>query len=298
MEIMQLKEFTMLVRTLSYSETAFRLNVSTSALSRHIQQLEAELGEKLFVRTTRSIALTKFGTVFLPHAIVMLQAYDDCITAINQYKSTQSSSFTLGTYYSLEEYDILYIVGSFRERNPRYNPVINIGTMDELERGFQNKVFNVYTAIRNPAIKGQQFVKVGNDVIKVVVSQDSELSKKEKICLSDLAGIPLFVPGRETPYFKKISTAFKEAGIVPNYALYGRFEDSIHLIKSNMGVGLFQFIAGDDVIADGLKVIPLDPEIIFEYGLGYRDNLSAGEQAFVQHIRDYAKIRNAITGSF
>ena len=97
MEIMQLKEFTMLVRTLSYSETAFRLNVSTSALSRHIQQLEAELGEKLFVRTTRSIALTKFGTVFLPHAVMMLQEYDDCMAAVDQYKSAQSNSFTQGT---------------------------------------------------------------------------------------------------------------------------------------------------------------------------------------------------------
>ncbi|MBR3124874.1 MAG: LysR family transcriptional regulator [Mogibacterium sp.] len=293
MEIMQLKEFTMLVKTLSYSETAFRLNVSTSALSRHIQQLEDELGEKLFVRTTRSIALTKFGTVFLPHAIVMLQDYDDCMSAVDQYKSVQSSSFTLGTYYSVEEYDLLYIVGSFREKNPQYNPVLNIGTMDELERGFLSKVFNVYTAIKNPAIKGQKFVKVGDCVIRAVVSSNSELSKKKSLGLADLADIPLFVPGRDTPYFKEIKSAFNTAGIAANFSLFGRFEDSIHLIKSNVGVGLFQFIAGDTVIADGLKMISLDPQIIFEYGLGYRDNLSVGEQAFVQHIRDYAKTRNA-----
>ena len=163
--------------------------------------------------------------------------------------------------------------------------------MYELERGFLNKIFNVYTAIKNPSVKGQQFVKVGDCSIMVVVSQSSDLASRDVITLEDLIGIPLFVPGRESPYFKAINKAFNTAGITPTFAFYGRLEDSINLISANMGAGLFQFIVGADIHLDGFKTIDLEPCVSFEYGLGYRDNLSAGEQAFVQHIRDYADLR-------
>lgn len=60
----QLNEFYILSTTLSYSETAEKLFISQSTLSRHIKSMEDELGVHLFSRTTRSVVLTSEGRFF------------------------------------------------------------------------------------------------------------------------------------------------------------------------------------------------------------------------------------------
>ena len=51
MDIDTLREFTSLFETLSFQETADRLCVSQSALTKHIHKLEEELGVSLFDRS-------------------------------------------------------------------------------------------------------------------------------------------------------------------------------------------------------------------------------------------------------
>jgi DNA-binding transcriptional LysR family regulator len=56
----------------SLSRAARSLRVSLSAISRQIAALEAELGARLLVRTTRSLRLTDEGQLFLQHATRLL----------------------------------------------------------------------------------------------------------------------------------------------------------------------------------------------------------------------------------
>ncbi|MBR4162570.1 MAG: LysR family transcriptional regulator, partial [Solobacterium sp.] len=74
MEIHYIIEFVDLADTKSYSESAKNLHISQSSLSRHIQFLEKELGEPLFVRSTRKMALSPFGRSYLPYAKKIAEA--------------------------------------------------------------------------------------------------------------------------------------------------------------------------------------------------------------------------------
>ncbi len=53
---------------LSFNEAAKVLSLTPSSLSRRIKRLEAYLGSQLFVRTTRRMALTEAGEIYLPYA--------------------------------------------------------------------------------------------------------------------------------------------------------------------------------------------------------------------------------------
>ena len=57
MELKYIREFVSLAETSNYFETAERLFITTSSLSRHIKALEEELGMPLFDRTTRKVVL-------------------------------------------------------------------------------------------------------------------------------------------------------------------------------------------------------------------------------------------------
>ena len=54
----RLIRFAVVAKEMSFSKAARRLNVDQPWLSRQIQQLEAQLGFALFVRSTRRVSLT------------------------------------------------------------------------------------------------------------------------------------------------------------------------------------------------------------------------------------------------
>lgn len=71
-----LKIFCTLAETLHFKETANRLAVSPQVITRVIHELEQELGEVLFVRSTRQVKLSDFGRQFLPDAERLLADAD------------------------------------------------------------------------------------------------------------------------------------------------------------------------------------------------------------------------------
>ena len=58
------ESFLTLCETLNYAQAARRLFLSHQALSRQIARLEEELGQQLFVRSTRSVRLTAVGELY------------------------------------------------------------------------------------------------------------------------------------------------------------------------------------------------------------------------------------------
>ncbi len=75
-----LRAFDAVGRHLSFTAAASTLNVSQSAVSRHVIGLEALLGLPLFERRPQSLALTKAGTALLP---IVRGAFDRIEQALN-----------------------------------------------------------------------------------------------------------------------------------------------------------------------------------------------------------------------
>ncbi|MCD4674371.1 MAG: HTH-type transcriptional activator IlvY [Desulfobacula sp.] len=75
MDIRYLQLFRHLSGTLHFARTSQACYITPSALTRVIQRLEADLGEKLFVRDNRSVELTPAGTAFKKYADDVLQRW-------------------------------------------------------------------------------------------------------------------------------------------------------------------------------------------------------------------------------
>jgi LysR family positive regulator for ilvC len=76
MDIRNLKLFRHLAGTLHFARTSKARYITPSALTRVIQRLEADLGEKLFVRDNRSVELTPAGIAFKKYADDVLQRWN------------------------------------------------------------------------------------------------------------------------------------------------------------------------------------------------------------------------------
>ena len=83
MELRHLRYFIALAERLNFTHAAAQVHVTQSTLSHQIRQLEEELGQALFQRTKRSVALTAAGELFLPRAVHALGELDIAIALLS-----------------------------------------------------------------------------------------------------------------------------------------------------------------------------------------------------------------------
>lgn len=92
MERRHLRCFLAVAEELHFARAAQKLHIEQSPLSRNLKELEDDLGERLFVRTTRSTRLTRAGKLFLEHVPRVLtalpQARESVKVAANGFPQT------------------------------------------------------------------------------------------------------------------------------------------------------------------------------------------------------------------
>lgn len=76
-ELRHLRAFTFVAEESSFTRAAERLHLAQQAVSKLVQQLEAELGVQLLERTTREVRLTAAGASLLERGRAVLIAADD-----------------------------------------------------------------------------------------------------------------------------------------------------------------------------------------------------------------------------
>ncbi len=127
MNLQELKLFRHLAASLHFGRTSRACNLTPSALTRTIQRLEEELGQPLFIRDNRSVALTPAGEIFREYAEDALQRWQELT---NRLAAGEVPGGQLSLYCSVTAvYGILpNLLGRFREKYPRVH--LNLQTGD------------------------------------------------------------------------------------------------------------------------------------------------------------------------
>src|SRR5580765_4416541 len=96
MELRHLRYFVWVGEEQHYGRAARRLRVAQPALSRQIQDLEEELGFKLFERLPRGVKLTAAGRLFLEDARRVLQELNEAAARAARVASGRSGTLRVG----------------------------------------------------------------------------------------------------------------------------------------------------------------------------------------------------------
>ena len=96
MEVPQMRAFLMLANELHFGKASQKLFTTQPALSRTIRRLEAALGEKLFDRSTRTVALTSAGKALIQPGRDFIDAHDRAAESVAKAASGEVGSVNLG----------------------------------------------------------------------------------------------------------------------------------------------------------------------------------------------------------
>lgn len=103
MELLHVKAFVIAAKHLNFTRVADQMFISQPSISKYISALEAELGEALFFRASRSVKLTDFGEAFLPCAQAMLEKEQEALDFLQSYKHIDTPSLVIGINSSISD---------------------------------------------------------------------------------------------------------------------------------------------------------------------------------------------------
>ena len=97
MHLNQIKSFITVSQVLNFTNAARQNGVPQSTISRQINDLEQQLGVKLFYRTKRDVRLTQEGRAFLPYAQEILDAAKKGAFAVRQLHEGAEGRLSIAT---------------------------------------------------------------------------------------------------------------------------------------------------------------------------------------------------------
>ena len=101
MELRHLRYFVAVGEEQHYGRAAKRLRLAQPALSRQIQDLEREIGFRLFDRLPRGVKISEAGKLFLNDTRRILQEVNDATARAKRIASGQSGTLRIGFVQSM-----------------------------------------------------------------------------------------------------------------------------------------------------------------------------------------------------
>lgn len=188
MEIDQLKYFLKVAERGNFTRAAEDLQISQPALSRSIQKLEEELGQPVFERKARSIALTEAGTLLQARASEVLAILTDTKAEITD--DGKSGRVRVGAIPTIAPYLLPEILKGFSEAFPGANLVVQENTTDQLLKSCtQGEIDLAIVALPVP-VKYLDVEELFEEELHLVLPPEHPLVNKSIIRLSDIQALP------------------------------------------------------------------------------------------------------------
>ncbi|MBV8325366.1 LysR substrate-binding domain-containing protein [Chryseobacterium sp.] len=109
----RLKVFHTVASRLSFTRASEELHISQPAVTKHIKEIETQLGAKLFDRKGTSIQLTQSGKILLEHAEKIRGVYRDLEFEISQINQQHKGKLIIGASTTVAQYILPEILAKF-----------------------------------------------------------------------------------------------------------------------------------------------------------------------------------------
>lgn len=258
-ELRHLRYFTAVAEELHFRRAAERLNIAQPALSRTINQLEEDLGVRLFTRSNRQVSLTEEGKVFLAECKNVQDSFEQAINAARRASQGEIGKLRIG-YTDFPMNGVLpTIIDRFRQQYPDIEIELVYSPSDEqIKSLFEQKLdFAFLTGnIYNPKISA---LTVQKDKFVAVLHAQHPLCAKPELNLTDLTDEPLIVGSRKYwVYFRRhLDALCLERGFKPKIVQEAHNSEGIFgFIAAKIGITIL-LESAQNYIRRGLVIRPL-----------------------------------------
>ncbi|EHD22268.1 MULTISPECIES: HTH-type transcriptional regulator Cbl [Brenneria] len=247
------------------TEVANTLFTSQSGVSRHIRELEEELGIEIFVRRgKRLLGMTEPGKELLIVAERILNDASNIRRLANVFTNNDTGQLVIATTHTQARYSLPQVIKAFRALYPQVRLVLNQGTPEEIVTMLHSGEADIGIAserlINDASLAAFPYYRWHHSI---VVPEDHPLAREPVVTLDMLNAAPLITYRQGITGRSRVDRAFQAAGMAPDITLSAQDSDVIKTyVELGLGVGILADKAYDAVRDKGL--VRLNAEHLFE----------------------------------
>ena len=189
----RLKVFRVAAERLSFTRAAEELFISQPAVTKHINELERQLGVPLFVRRSNSVFLTSEGEVLLGYARRILALYSDLNDALSDDHAEAVGTLHVGASTTIAQYLLPAVLSRFKSRFPRIGVMSTDDNTKRIERMVADERLDlglIEGVARDPQLHYEPFME---DELVLVTAAGNRSIPQEEITVPELAKLPLVI---------------------------------------------------------------------------------------------------------
>lgn len=220
MDLEALRSFYHVARERSFSRAARILHVSQPAMSVRVKTLERELGERLFDRARKGVALTEAGAVLFRSAEKIFADVEEALARLAELRQSGSGRVRIGCSDTVSLYLLPPVLKKFRRsypeaeimiRNAHTAEILDLLVRGELDFGIVTRPPSMDRRLEARDLFEEQFV--------LVVKRDDSLMRRSAVTLEALDGRPMVALERGTENRDAVDRALRAGGARPRVVL-------------------------------------------------------------------------------
>ncbi len=273
----------------SFSRAARNLHRTQPAVSQAISRLEAEVGEKLFDRSSKDGTLTDAGELLLDYARQMLNTRSAAKVAIRDLRELRQGKVTI----SANEHTVFYllpVIDEFKKQHPLIKVDVSRGVASRIPKEVMAREVELGVISFKPKDKSVRSLAVTVDELVLIVPPDHRFAKRKTVSVKDL-GIETFIAhNAPSPYREQVIKKFERYKTKLNIAVEMPSLEAIkRLVEMGAGVALVPKLTAQSEISNGQLICLSVKEMTLERKLHivYRKNgvLSHASKTFLKLAR-------------
>lgn len=236
-------------RDYNLTEVANMLFTSQSGVSRHIRELEEELGIEIFIRRgKRLLGMTEPGKALLVIAERILNEASNVRRLADVFTNDTSGVLTIATTHTQARYSLPSVIKSFRVLFPEVRLELIQGTPQEIETLLHNGTADIGIASErlstDPLVVAYPWFRWSHTLL---VPRGHPLIHANPLTLDDISRWPIITYRQGITGRARIDEAFSRRGLTPDIVLSAQDSDVVKTyVELGLGIGLVAFQASSE----------------------------------------------------
>jgi len=263
MDLRHLRYFQAVAEELSYSRAAERLRIAQPALSRAVQEVEAELGSPMLERNRRTVRLTPAGKVLLREAAIISERWEEGMRRVRRTVAGEEGELRIGYIGPPTQPFFGRLLHDYRQRYPRVSLHLEERTPERVwEMLAKGRLSVAFTRpVTSSDALGLRTQLLRQERVGIVVPRNHALAGATAAPWRAIAAEPLIILARRegVTLHEAVFAGCRQAGFSPRIASTPSLIGTVlSYVEAGAGIGVVPECV--TTMDSPLRFIPLKPK--------------------------------------
>lgn len=290
MEFKQLRSFIEVIHRGGFTQASQTLNISQSAVSKQVAQLEQDLGVPLLERQGSQLHLTAAGRIVLERGEAMLRLRQELQNELDDLSQLARGELRLGLPLLGSDALFARLFAEYRRRYPNITVHLLEGGSRSVEQAVLSGELELGGSLtpNDPAFAFQPFC---NEALDALLPIDHPLAGAGQVSLAQLADTPFLLYQRSFVLNDRLLSACQQLGFTPREGgRSGQADFLAALVAAGQGVVLLPRVVARGLERPGVVRLTLSEPTDLRWDIAFiwRQGayLSRAAQAWLQLLRE------------